>query len=157
MNIGKRGGFNEKKRKMYYDIILRDAISVGIGIVSEKIIDDINILEASRKAMEIAINNLDIKPEYILSDAMKLNIDIPVTDIIKGDLLSISISAASVIAKVTRDQMMVELSKIYPQYEFEKHKGYPTKKHLELIKKYGVTDDYRKSFKPVKEVIESGV
>ena len=107
--------------------------------------------------MEIAINNLDIKPEYILSDAMKLNIDIPVTDIIKGDLLSISISAASVIAKVTRDQMMVELSKIYPQYEFEKHKGYPTKKHLELIKKYGVTDGYRKSFKPVKEVIESGV
>lgn len=146
---------SEKKRKMYYDIILRDAISVGVGIVSEKVIDEINILEASRKAMEIAIDNLNVRPEHVLSDAMKLNIGIPVTDIIKGDLLSISISAASVIAKVTRDNMMEELAKIYPQYEFEKHKGYPTKKHLELIKKYGVTDDYRKSFKPVKELIGS--
>lgn len=146
---------SEKKRKMYYDVILRDAISVGVGVVSEKIIDEINILEASRKAMEIAISNLDIKPEHVLSDAMKLNIAIPVTDIIKGDLLSISISAASVVAKVTRDNMMEELAKEYPQYEFEKHKGYPTKKHLELIKKYGITDDYRKSFKPVKELIGS--
>lgn len=146
---------SEKKRKMYYDIILRDAISVGIGIIDEKIIDEINILEASRLAMTTAINNLNIKPEHILSDAMKLDVGIPVTPIIKGDLLSISISAASVVAKVTRDEMMIELDKLYPEYEFARHKGYPTKKHLEIIHKYGILDNYRKSFKPVKEVLES--
>lgn len=148
---------SEKKREKFYDIIMNDAISVGIGIVSEKIIDEINILEASRLAMQEAINDLKVKPEYILSDAMKLDVDIPVTDIIKGDLLSESISAASIIAKVTRDRMMVELGKKYPYYEFEHHKGYPTKRHLDLIKKYGVTKEYRKSFKPVKNIIESEV
>ena len=148
---------SEKKRKIYYDIILRDAISVGIGVVSEKIIDEINILEASRLAMMKAIENLSVKPEHILSDAMKLDVGIPVTPIIKGDLLSISISAASVVAKVTRDEMMIELDKTYPMYEFSHHKGYPTKRHLELIHKYGILDNYRMSFKPVKEVLESGI
>ena len=148
---------SEKKRKIFYDIIMNDAVSVGIGVVSEKIIDEINILEASRLAMQKAIDDLNITPEYILSDAMKLDVKIPVIDIIKGDLLSESISAASIIAKVTRDKMMVDLAKKYPYYEFEHHKGYPTKKHLELIKKYGVTDEYRKTFKPVKEIIESEV
>lgn len=148
---------SEKKREKFYDIIMKDAISVGIGIVDNKIIDEINILEASRLAMKKAILDLDIRPEHILSDAMKINIDIPVTDIIKGDLLSESISAASVIAKVTRDRMMIELGKKYPEYEFETHKGYPTKKHLEIIKKYGILDNYRKTFKPVKEIIEEGM
>lgn len=145
---------SEKKREKFYDILMHDAISIGIGIVDNKEIDKINILEASRKAMNIAINNLNIKPDYILTDAMKLDRDVPVLPIIHGDALSLSIAAASVIAKVTRDRIMVELDKEYPQYEFAKHKGYPTKKHLELMKKYGIIDEYRMSYKPVKDIIE---
>ncbi len=148
---------SEKKREKFYDIIMNDAIAVGIAEVGPKKIDEINILEASRLAMKKAIDNLGVKPEHILSDAMKLNNqNIPYTDIIHGDALSISIAAASVIAKVTRDRMMVELDKKYPQYGFAKHKGYPTKFHLEMIKKYGVLDNYRFSYKPVKDIIESG-
>ena len=146
---------SEKKRELFYDIIMRDAISVGIGEVSPQEIDKINIYEASRKAMMIAISHLDPKPDYILSDAMKLDIGIECLPIIHGDLLSISISAASVIAKVTRDRMMVELDKEYPEYEFSKHKGYPTKRHVELIKKYGVLKNYRFTYRPVRDLIEN--
>jgi len=145
---------SEKKRNIFYDIIMKDAISVGIGIISEKTIDEINILEASRLAMNTALDNLDIKPEYILSDAMKLERDVPVLPIIHGDALSLTISAASVVAKVTRDRMMEDLGKIHPEYEFETHKGYPTKKHIELVKKYGVLDEYRKTFKPISEILK---
>ena len=145
---------SEKKRNQFYEIILKDAISVGIGEVSAEEIDEINIYEASRKAMKLAIANLSVKPDYILSDAMKLEGDIPCEPIIHGDLLSISISAASVIAKVTRDNMMIELDKKYPMYEFKSHKGYPTKKHVEAINKYGLIEGYRKTYGPVKEVIE---
>ena len=145
---------SEKKRDMFYDIIMKDAISVGIGEVSPKEIDEINIYEASRKAMILAINNLNPKPDYILSDAMKLDIGIPCLPIIHGDLLSISISAASVIAKVTRDRMMIDLDKKYPEYEFAKHKGYPTKRHLELLKKHGVLNNYRFTYRPVRDLIE---
>ena len=110
---------------------------------------------ASRLAMKLAIDNLNVKPEHVLSDAMKLhNIDIPYTDIIHGDALSLSIAAASVIAKVTRDRIMYELDKKYPEYEFAKHKGYPTKRHLEIIDKYGILDIYRKTFKLVKDILE---
>lgn len=148
---------SEKKRNLFYDIIIRDAISVGLGIISEKIIDEINILEASRLAMNTALDNLKIKPEYILSDAMKLDRDVPVTPIIHGDAKSLSIAAASVIAKVTRDRMMEDLGKKYPEYEFERHKGYPTKRHIELVKQYGILDEYRMTFKPISEFIkESG-
>ena len=122
---------SEKKREKFYDIIIRDAISVGVGVVDAKTIDKINILEASRLAMKKAIKDLSVKPEYILSDAMKLDgINIPYKDIIHGDALSLNIAAASVIAKVTRDRMMEELDKKYPMYGFKKHKGYPTKEHL---------------------------
>ncbi|MCM1052690.1 MAG: ribonuclease HII [Ruminococcus sp.] len=146
---------SEKKREEYFEILKKDAISIGVGIVSAKEIDEINILEASRKAMYIAINNLDITPEYILSDAMSLNdIDIPSKPIIHGDALSLSIAAASVVAKVTRDHLMYEMDKLHPEYNLKKHKGYPTKEHLELIKKYGVFDEYRMSYKPVKKIIE---
>lgn len=146
----------EKKREKYFDIINKDAIAVGIGIVDAKTIDEINILEASRLAMKKAIESLKIKPEHILSDAMKLdNQDIPYTDIIHGDALSESIAAASIIAKVTRDRMMYELDKEHPEYGFAKHKGYPTKLHLENIKKYGVLDNYRFSYKPVREIIDN--
>lgn len=145
---------SEKKREKFYDIIMKDALAVGVGIVSNKEIDEINILEASRKAMNIALNNLQIKPDYILTDAMKLDRDVEVKPIIHGDALSLSIAAASVIAKVTRDRIMIELGKKYPEYEYEHHKGYPTKRHIELIKKYGITEEYRKTYRPVSELIK---
>ncbi len=145
---------SEKKREIFYDIIMRDALSVGVGIVSPKEIDEINILEASRKAMNIALDNLKIKPDYIITDAMKLDRDVPVLPIIHGDALSETIAASSVIAKVTRDRIMVELDKKYPMYGFAEHKGYPTKKHIEKIQKYGIIEEYRKTFKPVKSLIK---
>lgn len=143
----------EKKREALYPIIMKDAIAVGIGEVSAKEIDEINIYEASRKAMMKAIDNLKVKPEYILSDAMKLFTDIPYNAIIHGDALSLSIAAASVIAKVTRDNMMIELDKKYPEYGFKKHKGYPTKLHLENLKKYGPLKNYRFTYGPVRGLI----
>jgi ribonuclease HII len=145
---------SEKKRNLYFDILKKDAISIGIGIVDANIIDEINILEASRLAMMKALDNLNVKPDYILSDAMKLDRDVEVLPIIHGDALSLSIAAASVIAKVTRDNMMVEYAKKHPEYEFDKHKGYPTKKHIELVKKYGILNEYRKTFKPISEMLK---
>ncbi|MBQ7031427.1 MAG: ribonuclease HII [Bacilli bacterium] len=145
---------SEKKRNLYYDIIMRDAIAVGVGVISERIIDEINILEASRLAMNTALDNLKVKPDYILSDAMKLDRNVEVLPIIHGDALSLSISAASVIAKVTRDRMMEDLGKIHPEYEFERHKGYPTKRHIELVKEYGVLEEYRKTFKPICDILK---
>lgn len=145
---------SEKKREKFYDILVRDAISYGVGIVNEKIIDAINIYEATKLAMIDAIENSSIKPEHILVDAMKLDIDIPNTPIIKGDAKSLSIAAASVIAKVTRDRMLIELDKKYPMYEFKNNKGYPTKKHLEAIEKYGITKEHRKSYGPVRDYLE---
>ena len=144
---------SEKKRDEFFDIIERDALGIGIGIVSEKVIDKINIYQATKVAMMEAINNCSVKPEHILIDAMKLDIDIPSTSIIKGDLLSLSISAASVIAKVTRDRMMYKLDKKYPMYNFKNNKGYPTKDHLEAIKKYGIIKEHRKSYGPVKKYL----
>ncbi len=145
---------SEKKREYFYDEIMKQALGVGIGIISEKVIDEVNIYEATKMAMKEAINNCSCKVEHILIDAMKLDIDIPTTSIIKGDLKSITISAASVIAKVTRDRLLDELDKKYPMYDFKNNKGYPTKKHLEAIKKYGIIDEHRKSFGPVSEYLE---
>ena len=142
---------SEKKREEFYNIIKKDAISIGVGIIDEKRIDEINIYEATKEAMYEAINNLNPKPEHILIDAMKLNLDVPSTSIIKGDLLSITISAASVIAKVTRDHMLYELDKEYPMYDLKNNKGYGTKKHIEAIKKYGITKYHRLSYKPVSD------
>ena len=144
---------SEKKRNKFYDIITRDAISYGIGIVDAKTIDEINIYEASRLAMKKAIEDLKIKPDFILTDAMPLNMPNSLA-IIHGDALSETIAAASVIAKVTRDRMMYELDRLYPMYGFKTHKGYPTKKHLENLEKYGILDNYRCSYKTVKEIIE---
>lgn len=146
---------SEKKRDKFYEIIKKDALGIGIGVVSPQEIDEINIYEASRKAMTIAVNNVKCKIEHLLVDAMPLNLIIPSTSIIHGDALSISIAAASVIAKVTRDSMMYELDQKYPEYGFAHHKGYPTKKHIEMLEKYGIIEDiYRKSYKPVKKVME---
>ncbi len=145
---------SEKKRNEYFHIIQKDAIAVGVGIIEAKEIDEINIYEASRKAMKEAILNLKIKPEYILSDAMPLQMEIPCIPIIHGDAKSISIAAASVIAKVTRDKIMYELDLKYPEYEFKNHKGYPTKKHVELLQKYGPLENYRFTYKPVRDLME---
>ena len=142
---------SEKKRNEYYKIIKEKALAIGIGIVSEKEIDRLNIYEATKVAMKEAIKNTNIKLDYVLIDAMPLDIDIPTTSIIKGDSKSISIAAASVIAKVTRDKMMYELDKIYPMYDLANNKGYGTKKHIEAIKKYGICKYHRLSFKPVLE------
>ncbi len=144
---------SEKKRNLYYDIIMEQALAVGIGEASEKVIDEVNIYEATKIAMTKAIEQVraQVNLEHVLIDAMPLNLDIPTTSIIKGDAKSISIAAASVIAKVTRDRQMYELDKIYPMYDLKNNKGYGTKKHLEALKEYGITKYHRLSYAPVRE------
>lgn len=142
---------SEKKREELYNIIKENAIGIGIGIVSPKRIDEINIYEATKEAMKLAIEDCSVKPEFLLIDAMKIDVGIPYIPIIKGDALSESIAAASIIAKVTRDRTMIELDEKYPMYDLKSNKGYCTKKHVEAIKKYGITNEHRKSFKPVNE------
>lgn len=147
---------SEKKRDIYYEYIKENAIAYGIGIIEPNIIDEVNIYEATKLAMKQAINEVKnkIKLEHVLIDAMPLELDIETTSIIKGDAKSISIAAASVLAKVTRDKMMYELDEKYPQYGYKNHKGYPTKKHIEAINIYGLIEGYRKTYAPVKEIIE---
>ena len=144
---------SEKKREEFYDYLINNTY-YGIGIVDAKTIDEVNIYNATKLAMIQALEELSkqIKVDYVITDAMSLDIDIPNLPIIKGDLKSKTISAASVIAKVTRDRMMIELDKKYPMYGFKDHKGYPTKKHIEAIKKYGLLDNYRKTYSPIKEM-----
>ena len=139
----------EKKRMVFYDIIKEKAIAIGIGVVDEKKIDEVNIYEATKIAMKEAILDTNIKLDHVLIDAMPLDIDVPTTSIIKGDAKSISIAAASVIAKVTRDKMMYDLDKEFPMYDLKNNKGYGTKKHIEAIEKYGITKYHRITFKPV--------
>ena len=145
---------SEKKRDLFYEIIMHDAISIGIGIKDNNVIDEVNIYEATKLAMYDAINNLSVRPEHVLIDAMPLELDIPNTSIIKGDAKSLSIAAASVIAKVTRDRMMYDLDSKYPVYNYKKNKGYPTKEHIEAINIYGINDNYRKTYGPVKDYLE---
>lgn len=147
---------SEKKRNVFFDYIKDNCICYGIGIVEPEIIDEVNIYQATKIAMKQAISKVEeqIDLEHVLIDAMLLDLDIPTTSIIKGDSKSISIAAASVLAKVTRDSMMYELDKKYPQYGYASHKGYPTKKHLEAIHKYGLIEGYRKTYGPVREILE---
>ena len=148
---------SEKKRNYYFKRIKEDAISYGIGIISAQKIDEVNIYEASRMAMKEAISKLNVKPDYVLTDAMPMpNYEYPVMPIIHGDALSLTIAAASVLAKVTRDEIMKEMALEHPEYEFERHKGYPTKRHLELLELYGPTKDYRFTYKPVRDLIIKG-
>ncbi|MGM9986538.1 MAG: ribonuclease HII [Bacillaceae bacterium] len=142
---------SERKRDAFYDYIIEHCISYGIGIVEAKEIDQINIYEATKVAMQKAISQLNVKAEYLLIDAMTLPIEIGQQSIIKGDANSISIAAASIVAKVTRDRMMKELGKKHPNYGFEKHMGYGTKEHLEAIYEFGILDEHRKSFAPIKD------
>ena len=145
---------SEKKREKFFDILEKDAISIGIGIIDEKKIDEVNIYEATKLAMSEAFNKMKVRPEHVLIDAMPLELSVPTTSIIKGDAKSLTIAAASVIAKVTRDRMMDELHEKYPYYNFKKNKGYPTKEHVEAIKKHGIIKEHRKTYGPVKEYIE---
>ena len=147
---------SEKKRDIFYEYIMEHAIACEVGIIGPEKIDEVNIYEATKLAMKQAIDKVSnrVSLEHVLIDAMPLDLDIPSTSIIKGDAKSISIAAASVIAKVTRDRMMYELDKKFPQYGFGSHKGYPTKKHIEAINKYGLIDGYRKSYGPVKKLLE---
>ena len=138
----------ENRREKLYDIIINEAISYGIGIIYQDEIDEINILEATKKGLTMAIKELKVKPELIMVDALT-NIDtlgIPYKSIIKGDAKCYSISAASILAKVTRDRIMREWDKVYHEYGFINHKGYGTAKHIEAIKKYGPCPIHRKTF-----------
>ncbi len=138
---------SEKKREQLFETIKERAVAWSVGIVDEETIDNINILEATRLAMKKAVEGLKQKPDFALVDAeKKVPIDVPYSPIIKGDALSESIAAASIIAKVTRDHMIIELDKEYPEYGFAKNKGYGTKEHTEAIKKYGLCKAHRKSF-----------
>jgi ribonuclease HII len=147
----------EKKREKFYEYIVNNCTCYAIGECSPEEIDKYNILEATKIAMKRAIDqvNAKMKVEHVLIDGnMKFDFEYPYTSIVKGDSKSISIAAASVLAKVTRDRMMIELDKEYPMYGYKKHKGYPTKAHLEAIKKYGLIDGYRKSYGPVSELLK---
>ncbi|WP_027437521.1 ribonuclease HII [Lachnospira multipara] len=137
----------EKRREELYDIIKEKALAIGIGIASEKRIDEINILQATYEAMREAINNLEIKPDILLNDAVNIpGVDIKQVPIIKGDAKSFTIACASIIAKVTRDRMMVELDKKYPNYGFAKNKGYGTKQHTDALREFGPCEIHRRTF-----------
>ncbi len=138
---------SEKKREALYDIIKENALAYGIAMASEKEIDEINILQATFLAMKRAVSALEIKPDFILVDGNRdPGLGIDTRTVVKGDSLSQSIAAASVLAKVTRDRYMLELDKKYPEYLFSKHKGYGTKLHYEMLEKYGISDIHRRSF-----------
>lgn len=138
---------SEKLREQLFDEIMEKAVSVGVGLVSHKRIDEINILQATYEAMREAVSQLDPEPELLLNDAVTIpGIRILQAPIIKGDAKSVSIAAASVIAKVTRDRLMREYDKMYPEYGFEKNKGYGSKEHIEALKRYGLSEIHRRTF-----------
>ncbi len=138
---------SEKKRETLYDEIYEKAEAIGIGMASEKVIDEINILQATYRAMRSAIGKLDVVPDLLLNDAVTIpEVSIRQVPIIKGDAKSASIAAASIVAKVTRDRMMKEYDGIYPGYQFAKNKGYGTKAHIEAIKAQGICDIHRRTF-----------
>ncbi len=143
-----------KKRKELSEIIKAKALDYSITFIPVEEVDRINVLEASRKGMMECIRKLKVKVDYVLSDAVKLDFEFPCLNIIKGDSKSASIAAASIVAKVARDEYMDELDKDFPMYGFKQHKGYVTKYHLNAIDKYGVCIHHRKSFAPVQKIIE---
>ena len=139
---------SEKKREELYEKIIEEAITYGVGIIDEKVIDEINILEATKKGLTTSLQELKVKPNLILVDALNKidTLGIPYKSIIKGDALCYSISCASIIAKVTRDRIMRQWDEIYPMYGFEKHKGYGTASHIQAIKEHGICQIHRRSF-----------
>lgn len=144
---------SEKKRETLYHQIMKEAVSVAIAIIEPAEVDTLNVYQASKKAMIDAVRSLQVKPEHVLIDAMVIKeLDIPSTSIIKGDTLSASIAAASIVAKVTRDNLMVMYDTMYPDYGFKKHKGYPTKSHKKALELHGVTPIHRTTFGPVRKL-----
>ncbi|WP_270181850.1 ribonuclease HII [Alkalihalobacillus sp. CinArs1] len=139
------------KLEELYEAILENSVSVGIGVMTPEEIDELNIYHATKKAMQKAVHALSVSPDFLLVDAMELPLSIQQESLIKGDARSISIAAASIVAKVTRDRMMEKLAVRYPQYGFERHVGYGTKEHLTALDRYGVTNEHRKTFAPVRE------
>ena len=144
----------KSKHKEIYEAVLQNAIAIGIGVKDNHVIDQVNIYEATKLAMMEAIGQLGPQPQHLLIDAMKLDLPIPQTSIIKGDANSLSIAAASIVAKVTRDQMMEEFDREYPGYDFAQNAGYGTAKHLAGLDKLGVTPIHRRSFEPIKSMCE---
>lgn len=144
----------KSKHKEIYEAVLQNAIAIGIGIKDNQVIDQVNIYEATKLAMMEAIGQLEPQPQHLLIDAMRLDLPIPQTSIIKGDANSLSIAAASIVAKVTRDQMMGEFDREYPGYDFAQNAGYGTAKHLAGLDKLGVTPIHRRSFEPIKSMCE---
>ena len=144
----------KSKHKEIYEAVLQNAVAIGIGIKDNQVIDQVNIYEATKLAMMEAIGQLEPQPQHLLIDAMRLDLPIPQTSIIKGDANSLSIAAASIVAKVTRDQMMEEFDCEYPGYDFTQNAGYGTAKHLAGLDKLGVTPIHRRSFEPVKSMCE---
>lgn len=144
----------KSKHKEIYEAVLQNAVAIGIGIKDNQVIDQVNIYEATKLAMMEAIGQLEPQPQHLLIDAMKLDLPIPQTSIIKGDANSLSIAAASIVAKVTRDQMMEEFDCEYPGYDFTQNAGYGTANHLAGLHKLGVTPIHRRSFEPVKSMCE---
>lgn len=145
---------SEKQRLLALEEIKAQSISISIGISSVEEIDLINIYRASREAMLSAIKHLKVKPDYLLIDAMPIEIDIPSESIIKGDQKSISIACASIVAKTARDAYMLEMDKLFPNYGFKNHKGYGTKEHLLALETYGITPIHRKTYEPVKSMLK---
>ena len=144
----------KKKHQEIYQAVLDKALAVGIGLMDSEIIDQVNIYEATKLAMKEALSKLSHKPDYLLIDAMKLGVEIPQESIIKGDANSLSIAAASIVAKVTRDKLMADYDKEYPGYDFAQNAGYGTKSHLQGLERNGVTPIHRKTFEPVKSMCE---
>ena len=144
----------KSKHKEIYEAVLQNAIAIGIGIKDNHVIDQVNIYEATKLAMMEAIGQLEPQPQHLLIDAMRLDLPISQTSIIKGDANSLSIAAASIVAKVTRDQMMEEFDREYPGYDFAQNAGYGTANHLAGLDKLGVTPIHRRSFEPVKSMCE---
>ena len=144
----------EKKRELLFSLIKEVAVDYVVKVVSIEKVDELNIYQATKNAMKECVNELKVRPDAILTDAMPLeNMDIEVKDIIKGDAKSQSIAAASILAKVTRDHIMYELDEKYPESDFKHNKGYGTKKHIEALNRYGITDVHRRTYEPVKSML----
>ena len=153
MGVNDSKQLTQQARERLYDVIMQHAVSVGVGVASAEIIDERNILQATKYAMRSALTQLSPAPHALLLDALRLsNVALPQRDLIKGDARSLSIAAASIIAKVTRDRLMLELHEEYPVYGFDQHKGYGTPAHLAALHKYGPTPHHRRSFSPVSEL-----
>jgi len=144
----------KKKHQEIYQAVMDRALAVGVGLIDNDIIDQVNIYQASRLAMQQAVSELKIQPDYLLIDAMKIDVNTPQIGIIKGDAKSISIAAASIVAKQVRDQMMQEFDELYPGYDFSNNAGYGTPKHLEGLKSKGICPIHRKTFAPIKDYLE---